>query len=42
MDKNNVNVQVLAPMRVVSAHGFGTSPEAQAWDELREAFDAFF
>jgi DNA gyrase inhibitor GyrI len=34
MDELSVRIVRLEPMRVASAHGFGASPEAQAWDKL--------
>ena len=34
MDDFEVRIVRLEPMRVASAHGFGTSPEGQAWDKL--------
>ncbi len=34
MEKQEIKVVALEPMRVVSAHGFGASPEAIAWDKL--------
>lgn len=35
MDELKVRIVNLDPMRVACAHGFGESPEGQAWDTLR-------
>ena len=34
MNKMNVQIVQLPPMRVASVHGFGSSPEIQAWNKL--------
>jgi DNA gyrase inhibitor GyrI len=34
MEAFNVRIVRLEPMRVASAHGFGPSPETEAWDKL--------
>ncbi len=34
MSELDVRIVKLEPMRVASAHGFGESPEPQAWDKL--------
>ncbi len=34
MEKQDIKIVELEPMRVVSAHGFGASPEGLAWDKL--------
>ncbi len=34
MEKQDVRIVTLEPFRVISAHGFGPSPEALAWDKL--------
>ena len=34
MEKPDVRIVQLAPMRVASAHGFGEGPETLAWDKL--------
>lgn len=33
MSENKVRIITLEPMRVASAHGFGTEPEGIAWDK---------
>jgi len=34
MSDTKVKIVQLEPMRVASAHGFGTNPEEQAWDKI--------
>ncbi|NIV39197.1 MAG: hypothetical protein GWN58_60215, partial [Anaerolineae bacterium] len=34
MSDQEVRIVQLEPMRVASAHGFGTNPEEQAWDKI--------
>jgi DNA gyrase inhibitor GyrI len=34
MSENKVRIITLEPMRVASAHGFGTEPEGIAWDKI--------
>jgi effector-binding domain-containing protein len=34
MSEIEVKIVQLEPMRVASAHGFGTNPEEQAWDKI--------
>ena len=34
MEKQDIKIVTLEPMRFVSAHGFGSSPEAVAWDKV--------
>ena len=34
MSELNVRIVQMEPMRVASAHGFGTNPEEQAWTKI--------
>jgi effector-binding domain-containing protein len=34
MSELDVRIVRMEPMRVASAHGFGTSPEAEAWEKI--------
>ena len=44
MSELDVRIVKLEPMRVASAHGFGTNPEEQAWDKILDDLmkDPFF
>jgi hypothetical protein len=34
MSDLEVRIEQMEPMRVASAHGFGTNPEEQAWNKI--------
>lgn len=36
MSELDVKISTLEPMRMLSAYGFGKSPEGDAWDKLKE------